>query len=54
MADHSLITGTLQGKRRRLRFLVSNVNIPKGRTQYDALLDAKEVENFSNSLLDHA
>ena len=33
---------------------VSDVNIPKGRTQYDALLDAREVENSSNSLLDHS
>ena len=26
----------------------------KGGTQYDALLEAKEVENFLNSLLDHS
>ena len=37
-----------------MKIPVSDVNIPKGRTQYDALLDAKEVENSSNSLLHHS
>ena len=32
----------------------SDVNITKGRIKYDFLLDAKEVGNSSNSLLDHA
>ena len=31
----------------------SDVNIPKSRIKYDALLDAKEVGNSSNSLLDN-
>ena len=34
--------------------LASNVNIPKSRIKYDVLLDAKEVGNSFNSLLDHA
>ena len=31
-----------------------SIHIPKGRIKYDVLLDAKEVEDSSNSLLDHA
>ena len=37
-----------------IKIPLSDVNIPKGRTQCDALLDEKEVKNSSNSLLDHA
>ena len=32
----------------------SDVNIPKNRINYNALLDTKEVGNSLNSLLDHA
>ena len=36
-----------------MKIPASDVNITKGRIKYDLLLDAKEVENSSNSLLDH-
>ena len=37
------------GMMRQVRSIIfpdQNVNIPKGQTQYDDLLEAKEVENF--------
>ena len=34
--------------------MASDVNIPKSRTQYDALLGSKEIDSSSNSSLDHA
>ena len=37
-----------------MKIPASDVNITKGRIKYDFLLDAKEVGNSSNSLLDHA
>ena len=37
-----------------MKIPASDVNITKNRIKYDFLLDAKEVGNSSNSLLDHA
>ena len=37
-----------------IKIPASDANIPKGRTQYEALLDTKEPKIFSQSLLDHA
>ena len=36
-----------------MKILASEVNIPKSRIKHDVLLDTKEAENSSNSLLDH-
>ena len=37
-----------------MKIPVSDVNVPKSWIKHDVLLDAKEVGDSSNSLLDHA